>query len=318
MRGVVSVSGAQDSSEPSMAEIAARCDGAVCGKGVGSASAAGNRGREGNVCPVSGNHDRPTYRRHGDCIFPWDTMGRDLMPGKYTENELRLRALVRAAMSQGVWLLLGTQLLLQVISHLHVGDAADSQNVPVRLVVLGLLLLLHYYLLSGLSFALAEGRDTATLTQVLTGAKAVFPRFIWLIVKTGLISMLALNFILSFGLLVTGKEPDKLVAELIPLFPALSGILAFLFVYWLPWVFVTKRFLMFASLGAALRLLVAYRAKTGFLAALTILPPALISLLPESIPIAVLLGLAAIASFLGWVAYIYCVEGLRADAGTDG
>lgn len=232
----------------------------------------------------------------------------------YTEGERRLRALVRAFVSPGLWLVVGVQLVLQLA--LARGLAGDEQA-PVWLLALSGLVLGFAWLQTGAYRTLAHGRDRLSAADTLRAGRGRFARFLWLFVKLGLLAALLFNVAVFLFLSGSGMSPDALVRALAPFLGLLWAALGFLFVYWLPLVFVTDDFRLLATLRRALFTAWRRLPQSGFLAASILLPPALFTLLPGASPLWLLVPLAAGASLLGWAAYIYCAEWLRDAAGAS-
>lgn len=231
------------------------------------------------------------------------------MPTSYTEGERRLRAVVRAFLSPGIWLVVGAQLALQ-LSLQRVSAAGEAVPLAWVLALSGLLLGFAW-LQAGAYHALAQGRDRLRLADMARTGFGRFTRFLWLFIKLGLILALAFNVVAFLFMLGSGASPEALVRGLAPFLGPLLAAVGFLFVYWLPLVFVTDDFRLFATLRRALHTAWVRLPQSGFLALLILLPPALFTLLPAETPVWLLAPLAAGASLLGWAAYIYCAEWLR-------
>jgi hypothetical protein len=229
------------------------------------------------------------------------------MTASYTEGERRLRALVRAFLSPGLWLVVGVQLALQLL--LQRLSAAGEAPLAWLLALSGLLLGFAW-LQAGACHALAQGRDRLRPADLVRAGFNRFTRFLWLFLKLGLLAALLFNLAV-LPALGAGMSPDALIRGLAPYLGLVLAIAGFLFVYWLPWVFVTDDFRLFATLRRALATGWRRLPQSGFLALLLLLPPALFTLLPAGTPLWLLVPLAAGASLLGWAAYVYCAEWLR-------
>ncbi len=236
------------------------------------------------------------------------------MTTPYTEGERRLRALVRAFLSPGIWLVVGAQLALQ----LSLQKISGAGEAPLAW-VLGLsgLLFGFAWLQAGAYHALAQGRERLMLADMARTGFGRFTRFLWLFIKLGLLAALSFNAVAFLFVLGSGVAPDSLVRSLAPYLGSLLAAVGFLFVYWLPLVFVADDFRLFATLRRALSTAWQRLPQSGFLALLILLPPAAFMLLPPETPLWLLVPLAAGASLLGWVAYIYCAEWLRDAAGAS-
>ncbi len=234
------------------------------------------------------------------------------MSTPYTEGERRLRALVRAFLSPGIWLVVGIQLTLQLSLQQIAGEAALAWALA-----LGGLLLGFAWLQAGAYYALAQGRDRLLLADMARTGFGRFTRFLLLFIKLGLFVALMFNIVAFLFVFGSGTSPEALVRGLAPFLGPLLAAAGFLFVYWLPLVFVTEDFRLFATLRRALATAWQRLPQSGFLALLILLPPALFTLLPPGTPLWLLVPLAAGASLLGWAAYIYCAEWLRDAAATS-
>ncbi len=236
------------------------------------------------------------------------------MSTSHTEGERRLRALVRAFLSPGIWLVVSAQLTLQ----LSLQQLSGAGEAPLAWVLtLSGLLLGFAWLQAGAYHALARGRDRLLLADMARTGLGRFTRFLWLFIKLGLLAALLLNVVVFLFVSGSGTSPEGLVRTLAPFLGLLLAAAGFLFVYWLPLVFVTDDFRLFATLRRALATAWQRLPQSGFLALLILLPPALFTLLPSETPLWLLVPLAAGASLLGWVAYIYCAEWLRDAAATS-
>ncbi len=236
------------------------------------------------------------------------------MSTPYTEGERRLRALVRAFLSPGIWLVVGTQLALQ----LSLQQISGAGEAPLAWVLaLSGLLLGFAWLQAGAYHALAQGRDRLVLADMARTGFGRFTRFLWLFIKLGLLVALLFNLMALLVYGITGLSPNLQAFGLAQFLGPLLAAVGFLFVYWLPLVFVTDDFRLFVTLRRALSTIWQRLPQSGFLALLILLPPALFTLLPSEAPLWLLVPLAAGASLLGWAAYIYCAEWLRDAAGAS-
>lgn len=233
---------------------------------------------------------------------------------QYTEGERRLRALVRAFLSPGIWLVVGVQLALQ----LSLQQFSTAGEVALAgMLALSALLLGFAWLQAGAYRALAQGRDRLRLADLARPGFSRFTRFLWLFIKLGLLAVLLFNMAVLLLMSGSGTSPDALVRASAPYLGPLLAALGFLFVYWLPLVFVTDDFRLIATLRRAFSTGWRRLPQSGFLALLILPPPALFALLPAESSLWLLVPLASGASLLGWVAYIYCAEWLRDAAGAS-
>ena len=237
-------------------------------------------------------------------------VNRDEQP-MHTEGEHRLHAIVRALLSSGVWLVLAAQMALAFSLQWHAPATAGSEAslLPVLLATISLMLFL--YLQAGTYQALALGRRTVSALEIVQAGKAVFSAFIWLTVKAGLLLVLVLNVLLYLSLLVSGQELKTVLAALSPYFGPLLGVLAFAFVYWLPFVFVRREFRLLPSLKAALQVARTRLSRSAFLALLVLVPVVVSASLPADIPVLLDFTVSLVSGIMGWMAYISCAEVLQ-------
>ncbi len=233
------------------------------------------------------------------------------MSDSYTEGEHRLHAVVRAAISPGIWLALGAQMLVLLLSR---GQATVEPNSGITLtgVFAALAILLFLYVQAGAFAALALGRDRISVLDVIQRGKEVFTDFMWLAIKASLLLAAVLSILVY--VLAPGEEQDVKVwvEQFSPFLAPLTAIFGFIFVYWLPIVFVKRDFHLLPTWRAALQIAGRRLWHSGYLAFLTLAP----SLLPEflpAMPTTLILFLSVLGGWMGWVAYIYCVEVLRDD-----
>lgn len=235
------------------------------------------------------------------------------MTTTYTESERRLRAIVRAFLSPGVWLVVAMQFLAQFALRQGVSAGESEPTLPHALLI-SALIMGFAYLQAGAYHGLAKGQDRLSLREVMTPGVALFARFLWLFLKLGVFVALVFNLLALALMGAVGVSPDAFARQLVPMLPMLPMLLAMLgliFVYWLPLVFVTDDFRLLATWRRALRVAWQRLPQSGFLAVLLIVPVALILLLPEGAAEMLLLLLSVLASLLGWIVYIYCAEWLR-------
>jgi len=126
--------------------------------------------------------------------------------------------------------------------------------------------------------------------------------------------VVVLNFIFMFAIYVTGNEPKAITEAFYRFLDPVLGIAAFVFAYWLPFVFVRREFRLFVSLRAALRIARARLPRSAFLALLILAPMLLAGLLPADLPLSLALAVNALSGLLGWVAYVYCTEALQENS----
>ena len=242
------------------------------------------------------------------CAFRRCVMAAPDLPAA-DEATRRLRALVRSALSRGIWLIIALQLLMGLALRLPVSEEGGMAVVRMLLLVLatgGML-----YGTAGASAALAAGREPVSVRAALVAGSPVFGQFLWLILKASLLAVGVLQVVLTLMIAASDQDPNQAMTELPSHMLPLTALLGFVLVYWMPVVFQRRDFRLFATLAQALRLMRARLAAAGFLAVLTLAPPALAWALAGrgGAPVAFLLQ--AVASLLAWTAYVYCVEWLQ-------
>jgi len=228
-----------------------------------------------------------------------------------SEGGRRLHAAVRTVLSPGIWLVLASQVALAVSLQWRSAEAGSPEASLLPIMLTTALLVLFLYLQAGAYHALAQGRAAVSPADIVRAGKSVFTAFVWLTVKAGLLLVLIINLLMYLSLLVIGHDLKTVMETLSPFFGPLVGILAFVFVYWLPFVFVRSEFRLLPSLGAALRIARARLSHSGFLALLVLAPVLVSVLLPADIPLLLDFAVSLVSGVLGWVAYIYCAEVLQ-------
>ncbi len=227
------------------------------------------------------------------------------------ESGLRLRAAVRALLSSGIWLLLCVQLALVFAMRWSVPADASPLTSALAVFLTAAALMLFYYLQAGAFHALTQGRETLTVTEVMRAGRVVFAAFVWLTLKAALLLAVVMNVLIFAALLLTGQDIKAVMNALSPFFGPVVGILSFVFVYWLPFVFVRREFHLLPSLRAALRIAWDRLSDSAFLAFLVLLPVLVSGMLPSDTPLPFDLLVSAVSGFMGWIAYIYCIEVLQ-------
>ena len=232
-----------------------------------------------------------------------------------SEGGRRLHAAVRTVLSPGIWLVLAVQLVLALSMQWRSAEAGSPEASVLPILLTTALLGLFLYLQAGTFQSLARSRDVVSALEIMRAGKTVFVAFVWLTVKAGLLAALALNLLIYLGFLVSGVEDLKSVVKaLSPFFGPLVGILAFVFVYWLPFVFVRGEFRLLPSLKAALRIARERLSHSGFLALLVLVPVVVSAFLPANIPVLFDFVVSVVTGVMGWMAYIYCAEVLQEQA----
>lgn len=228
-----------------------------------------------------------------------------------TEGEHRLHAMVRALLSPGIWIVLAVQMLLVFSLQWRVPEDAAPLVPTLAILLTATALMLFFYLQAGAFHALTLGREALTAGEVIHAGKTVFAAFVLLILKAGLLFAVVINIAVFAALLLTGSDIENLTQVISAYFGPITGVLAFVFVYWLPWVFVQREFRLLPSLRAALRVALS-RLSHAFFPALMVLAPALaVGLLPADGPMLIDALVSLATGIMGWIAYIYCVDVLR-------
>jgi hypothetical protein len=228
-----------------------------------------------------------------------------------TENGRRLHAIVRAALSLGIWLVLAAQITLVFSLNWRVrADASPGVSVW-EILPIAAVLTVFLYLQAGAFHALTRGRNSVSVIDVLRAGKSVFADFVWLSLKACLLFFLIMNVLLYLALIISGKDLKVLIDMLSPFFSLMISVLSFMLVYWLPFVFVQREFRLLPGLRAGLKIAWSRLASSAYLALLVFLPTIISHLLPTKSPWWVDVMLSVIGGLMGWIAYIYCVERLQ-------
>ncbi|WP_372522001.1 hypothetical protein [Sulfuricaulis sp.] len=226
------------------------------------------------------------------------------------ESGLRLRAAIRALLSPGIWLVLAVQIALVFSMRDMPADASTMASV-LAIFLTATALTLFYYLQAGAFHALTLGRETLAVMETVRAGRAVFAAFVWLTVKAGLLLAAVMNVFIFAALLLTGQDIKAIMNALSPFFSLVVGILTFVFVYWLPIVFVRREFHLLPSLKSALQNAWDRRSDSAFLAFLVLVPVLVSGFLPSDTPLLFDLLVSVVSGVMGWIAYIYCIEVLR-------
>jgi len=185
---------------------------------------------------------------------------------------------------------------------------------PQDLVLLAIALAGFLYLTAGVSQALADSRDVVGLRAALRAGVKCYGAFLWMIAKLVLLSGVLLNVA---AYLATGGNPagSSALSHSMPgVIPVAQGVLSFVFVYWLPNVFVRGNFALFKTLRDALVIWRQRLAFAGFLAGLTLTPSVVAVLAGDSVPLVLVLLINLVGGVMEWIAYAYCVGYLQARA----
>jgi len=235
-----------------------------------------------------------------------------------SENALRLRALVRVVVSPGIWAIILIQVLIQLLGRHEPVTEEDAGAAFLRMFAGTVTIVAMLYFQAGVFAVLSRTRGPVTLPAVLRDGRNVFFLFVWLIVRAALvlagIGMLAGTVVIgSLGV----SDPQAIAQKLAAVLTVTAVLLPFLFVYWLPYVFVNNDFRLFASFRQALVLFWQRRMQGWYLALLILLPAVFAGMLPSATPFAVRLVLGGAIMLLAWAANTYCVEWLVARRKAD-
>lgn len=228
----------------------------------------------------------------------------------YTEAEHRLHAAVRVLLSPGIWLVLAAQIALLLSLQWRAPQAAPPTVSALTILMTLVALVLFFYLQAGAFYALTLDRKPASFKAVLSEGKPIFAAFLLLTLKAGLVLMMVLNILLYATMVLTGHDP-KTIVHAVSSFGLAMGLLAFVFIYWLPFVFVHREFRLFVSLRSALRIAGTRLPRSGFLALLVIAPILVSEFFSAESSLWLDLLMSVVSGLLSWVAYLYCVQVLQ-------
>lgn len=237
------------------------------------------------------------------------------MSDQSTEGERKLRAIVRALLSSGVWVLVA----IHVASALPVrlgwfGEVSAEVPWP-RAFWSGFLLAAVLYAEAGLYTMLARTREAVSASEVFRASAPVFSRFLWLILKTAgffMLILLTVAIFASMALSILGYGDAEAIKPLMEgPFRLVLLVLPALLIWWLPRVFSRQDFSLFSTLKAAIRHLWREPARTLYVILLALAPAALLLVWAEQLNLWVLTALEAFGLLCVWSANIYCVEWWR-------
>lgn len=239
------------------------------------------------------------------------SMGRETSKA---ENERRIRAGVRVALSSGVWLAIGVQVLILSLFLYRIipmlGADESQAELPVLMLLFLVLLVVNVYVMGGILRAFAIGAAIVSARETLTRGKEVFSRLLWLSIKALLLvlgSLYLLGIIVQLIAAAMHAEPRLMLMNIAPGLFGLIAIIPFVLIYWLPVVFVRNDFRIFPTLQSALQINWQRLAKSGFLAFLVFLPLVVLWLLPRGTPFVIALVVSVCRELMWWTAYAYCV-----------
>lgn len=228
-----------------------------------------------------------------------------------TESELRLHAVVRALLSPGIWFVLAAQVVLMFGLQWRVPAEATPLVSMLAIFLTAAALMLFFYLQAGTFHALTLGREALPVGEIMRAGKTVFASFVWLTLKAGLLFALVINVLVLIALMLTGLDFKGLMQTFAAFFSPVTGVLAFVFAYWLPFVFVQREFRLLPSLKAALGIAWKRLAYSPFLALMVLVPAVAVGLIPVESPVLVDALANVTTGIMGWIAYIYCIDILR-------
>lgn len=230
-----------------------------------------------------------------------------------SENTYRLRAVVRVFVSPGVWLVIASQILFFIVFSFGTAVKDAQQAPPVHPLIILVLFVAALFFLGGAYHSLAVHQNRVTVLEVFSGAMQVFGRFIGLCFKA--LGLFLLIFAMFYGLLVPGAgggASKQAIQQVSLIIGALFIVLNYIFIYWLPTVFVSDNFALIPTLKTAVYIARKRFKRSGFIAALVFLPAIVSLIVPvgSALPVQVVVGF--IGQLMGWIAYVYCV-GIIAD-----
>ena len=174
------------------------------------------------------------------------------------------------------------------------------------------LLILFFYVAVGSFRALAQTREVVSLRLAFNAGREVFAPFLWLAVKAVfLLLVVAFALVLVLSVVSSDRAEPIAVETASVIVTVTSGVLGYVLVYWLPWVFVRQDFRLMVSLRAALQTFWERLAQSAFVAILTLGPTAVAVVLPDQTPLVVVLIFSWVGLFAAWIAFIYCAEWLQ-------
>lgn len=226
-----------------------------------------------------------------------------------SEGTRRLRAVVRTSMSSGVWLVIVAQFLFMIFLFPGLGNSEVGTIFPLRVLLVILSVLFILFLSAGAYRALAVTDGVVASSVTIGYAATVFNQYMWLMVKAAVLAFFILSLLLSIHTSIMGPEQTQALIQQPPaVFGLIFAVLGFIFVYWLPIVFVTGKFILFPTLVLALRVAARRWPQAGFLALLVVVPVLLALALPTDVSPVIIALFNTFSQLLGWIAYVYCVE----------
>ncbi len=228
------------------------------------------------------------------------------------EATRRIRALVRAAYSPAVWAMALVSVFMTTSRFISVDKTHAVQVDPVVLTLVLFLLFLLFFLTAGSCDAFARSKNPVSLGEALRSASQVFGSFLWLMLKASLVGFVLFEVIVMIVAGIVGVDVFKDGQNTAMLFTLFASVLALVFVYWMPIVFVRRNFRLFETLGLALGVVRERPGSMVYLGVLLLTPVAVLSLAGSVIPAVLAIPVVAAGEWLRWSAYSYCVDVITA------
>ncbi len=226
-----------------------------------------------------------------------------------SENTKRIRATLRVLMSPGVWFVIAVQIGFLVALNVGSADPASSAPSMVRPFIIITLFMAVLFLLSGTFRSLAIHQERVTVKEIFSNGFVIFNQFLLLSFKTLGLLLLVFMFFSSFFLSGMDMEANKEGIRQLSLTAGIVAVIVnFIFIYWLPLVFVTNNFEVIKTLAASLQIAKARLPQSGFIAILVFVPAGISLLLPEGTELPAIVSLGLLGQVAGWIAYVYCAE----------
>lgn len=227
------------------------------------------------------------------------------------ENTRRLRAAVRTFMSPAVWLLAVYQAALLMLMRVDLSGFGKNVETLYGPLVFTVLFMGLFFLAGGTYQSFASTRSLVQIPAVIANGRKIFSNFILLSIKVGLLGLVVINVLVLIAQGFSGLGPEEILKIYARYLTLIVAGLALVFVYWLPVVFVRGNFRLFETLSEALTIGRNRLPQVGFLAALILLPPAILAILPGGTPAPVSIAIGVAGELMAWVAYVYCVDYLQ-------
>lgn len=225
------------------------------------------------------------------------------------ENTKRIRAVVRVIMSPGVWLVIAAQIAFQVALNVASHDSDSAMPPMIRPSIIMTLLLAVLFFISGAFRSLAIHQERVSVKEIFTNGLVVFNSFLLLCFKLLGLLLLIFMFFSSFFLSGMDVESNKEgMRQLLLTVGVLAVVANFIFIYWLPLVFVTGNFKVIKTLAASLQIAKGRWPQAGFIAVLVFVPAGISLLMPQDTALTAIVLLGLLGQVSGWIAYVYCAE----------